>query len=55
MENVGPVSVENSHTKLENYIDETYDQVARKYLKEKTLNEIKRPFSLSNQGDKINV
>ena len=55
MENVRSVSVENSRTKLENYIDEKYDQVAIKYLKEKILNEIKRQFSLSNQGDKINV
>ena len=55
MENVRSVSVENSRTKLENYIDEKYDQVAIKYLKEKILNEIKRQFSLSNQGDKMNV
>ena len=55
MENVRPLSVENSRTKLENYIDEKYDQVAIKYLKEKILNEIKRQFSLSNQGDKMNV
>ena len=38
MENVRPLSVENSRTKLENYIDEKYDQVAIKYLKEKILN-----------------
>ena len=55
MENVRSVSVENSRTKLENYIDEKHDQVAIKYLKEKILNEIKRQFSLSNQGDKMNV
>ena len=38
MENVRPLSVKNSRTKLENYIDEKYDQVAIKYLKEKILN-----------------
>ena len=38
MENVRPLSVENSRTKLENYIDEKYDQVvAIKYLKEKNI------------------
>ena len=55
MENVRPLSVENSRTKLENYIDEKYDQVAIKYLKEKILNEVKQQFSPSNQGDKINA
>ena len=35
MENVRPLSVENSRAKLENYIDEKCDQVAIKYLKEK--------------------
>ena len=55
MENVRPLSVENSRTKLENYIDEKYDQVAIKYLKEKILNEVKQKFCPSNQGDKINV
>ena len=47
MENVRPLSVENSRTKLENYIDEKYDQVAIKYLKEKILNEVKQKFSMS--------
>ena len=51
MENVRPLSVENSRTKLENYIDEKYDQVAIKYLKEKILNEVKQQFSPCNQGD----
>ena len=55
MENVRPLSVENSRTKLENYIDEKYDLVAIKYLKEKILNEVKQQFSPSNQGDKINA
>ena len=55
MENVRPLSVENSRTKLENYIDEKYDQVAIKYLKEKILNGVKQQFSPSNQGDKINA
>ena len=55
IENVRPLSVENSRTKLENYIDEKYDQVAIKYLKEKILNEVKQQFSPSNQGDKINA
>ena len=53
--NVRPLSVENSGTKLENYIDEKYDQVAIKYLKEKILNEVKQKFSPSNQEDKINA
>ena len=35
MENVRHVSVDNSRTKLENYINEKYGQVAIKYLKEK--------------------
>ena len=48
-------SVDNSRTKLENFIDEKYDQVAIKYLKEKILNEVKQQFSPSNQGDKINA
>ena len=55
MENVLPVSVNNSSTKLENHIDEKYDQVAIKHLKEKILNEVKQQFSPSNQGDKINA
>ena len=55
MENVRSVSVENSRTKLENYIDEKYDQVAIKYLKEKILNGVKQQFSPSNQGGKINA
>ena len=37
MENVLAVSVDDSHTKLENYIDEKYGQVSIKYLKEKKL------------------
>ena len=52
MENVRPLSVKNSGAKLENHIDEKYDQVAIKYLKEK---EAKQQFSPSNQGDKINA
>ena len=55
MENVRPLSVKNSRTKLENYIDEKYDQVAIKYLKEKILNEVKQQFTLSNQGDNRNA
>ena len=55
MENVLPLSVENSRTKLENYIDDKYDQVAIKYLKEKILNEVKQQFSPSNQEDKRNI
>ena len=55
IENVRLLSVENSHTKLENHIDEKYDQVAIKYLKEKTLNEVKQQFSPSTQGGKINA
>ena len=55
MENVRPLSVENSRTKLENYIDEKYDQVAIKYLKEKILNEVKQQFSPNNHVDKINA
>ena len=35
MKNVPPVLVDNSRIKLENYIDEKYDQVVIKYLKEK--------------------
>ena len=35
MENVGLLPVENYRTKLENYIDEKYDQIAIKNLKEK--------------------
>ena len=55
MENVLPVSVDNSRTKLENRIDEKYDQVAINYLKEKILNEVKQQFSPSSQEDKINA
>ena len=55
MVNARPLSVENSRTKLENYIDEKYDQVAIKYLKEKILNEVKQQFSPSNEGDEINA
>ena len=51
----GLLSVENSRTKLENYIDEKYDQVAIKYLKEKILNEVKQKFFSSYQEDKINA
>ena len=39
MENVLPVSVDHSLTKLDNYNDEKYDQVAIKYLIEKIVNE----------------
>ena len=35
MVSVWPLSVENSRTKLKNYIDEKCDQVVIKYLKEK--------------------
>ena len=35
MENVRPLSVKNSRTRLENYIGEKYDQVAINYLKKK--------------------
>ena len=35
MENVRSLSVEDSRTKLGNYIDEEHDQVAIKYLKGK--------------------
>ena len=55
MENVLPASVDKSSTKLEDYIDEKYVQVAKKNLKEKILNEVKQQFSPSNQGDKINA
>ena len=55
MENVLPASVDNSSTKLEDYIDEKYVQVAKKNLKEKILNEVKKQFSPSNQEDKINA
>ena len=55
MKNVRPLSVENSRTKLENYIDEKYDQVAIKYLKEKILNKVKPKISPSYQEDKINA
>ena len=55
MENGRPLSVENSRTILENYIDEKYDQVAIKYLKEKILNEVKQQFSPNNHADKINA
>ena len=54
-ENIRPVSVENSRTKLENHIDEKYDQLAINYLKEKILNEVKQQSSPSNQGSKINA
>ena len=54
-ENVLAVSVDDSHTKLENYIDEKYGQVSIKYLKEKKINEVKQQFSPNNQGDKINA
>ena len=39
MENVLPVSFIHSRTKLDNYNDEKYDQVAVKYLIEKIVNE----------------
>ena len=55
MGNIRPVSVEISRTKLEIYIDEKYDQVAIKYLKQKILNEVKEQFSPRNQGNKINA
>ena len=48
-------SVDKSSTKLEDYIDEKYVQVAKKNLKEKILNEVKQQFSPSNQGDKVNA
>ena len=53
MENVLLVSVDNSRTKLENYINKKSHQVAIKCLKEKTLNDFNNN-SPSNQGDKIN-
>ena len=55
MENVQPLSVKIFRTKLENYFDEKYDQVAINYLKEKILNKVKQQFSPSNQGYKINT
>ena len=35
MEIVLPVSVDNFHAKLDNYINKKYDQVVIKYLKKK--------------------
>ena len=55
MVNVRPLSVDNSRTKLENYIDKKYNQVAIKYLKEKILIEVKQKFSPSYQEDKTNA
>ena len=55
MENVLLVSVDNSRAELKNYVDEKYDQVAIKYLKEKILNDVKQQFFPCNQGDKINA
>ena len=37
LENVLPVSVDNSCTKLENYVDEKYDHLAIKNLKGKSI------------------
>ena len=55
MKNVRPLSVKIFRTKLENYFDEKYDQVAINHLKEKILNKVKQKFSPSNQGYKINA
>ena len=46
MENVLPVSVNHSRTKLDNYSDEKYDQVAIKHLIEKTVNECQKTILL---------
>ena len=55
MENVLLVSVDKSRAELKNYVDEKYDQVAIKYLKEKILDDVKQQFFPCNQGDKINA
>ena len=55
MENALPVSVDDFREKQENYIDEKFDQVAIKYLKEELLNDVKQQFSPSIQGDKTNA
>ena len=54
MENVLPISVDYSRSKLDNYNDEKYDQVAIKYLIEKILNECQTTI-LYMQSNKINV
>ena len=51
----GPYQSKIPVEKLKNYIDEKYDQVAIKYLKENILNELKQQFSPNNQRDKINA
>ena len=54
MESVLHVSVNNSRTKLENYIDEKYYQVSSHKVFEK-MNEAKQQFFASNKGDKTNA
>ena len=54
MGNVFPISVDHSRTKLDNYNDEKYDQVAIKYLIEKIVNECQTTI-LPMHSNKINV
>ena len=53
MENILPLLFDHYRTKLE--IDEKYDQVAIKYLKEELLNYVKQQFSPCNKREKINA
>ena len=48
-----PISANNTRLKLENYMDEKYDQAALKHLKKEILNDVKQQFF--NEKDKVNL
>ena len=48
-----PISANNTRLKLENYMDEKYDQAALKHLKKEILNDVKQQFF--NEEDKVNL
>ena len=47
-----PISANNTRLRLENYMDEKYDQAALNHLKKEILNDVKQQFF--NEKDKVN-
>ena len=48
-----PISANNTRLKLENYMDEKYDQAALNHLKKEILNDVKQ--KIFNEKDKVNL
>ena len=48
-----PISANNTRLRLENYMDEKYDQAALNHLKKEILNDVRQQFF--NEKDKVNL